>query len=197
MTKVKICGLTNSDDVRVCVRAGADFIGFVLSPSPRRVDLDQLEHLVGALNGTCYCVGVFATEDDLLRYALTCTVELDYYQVYFDPPVLSDRPPRLGWIRAHLMNGANLPAQALLTTPALLDFKHSTFEHMHTLIEPHREIIDSSIILAGNLTPDNVGGVVRTLKPWGVDVARGTESIPGKKDHALIAQFMKSVHYAH
>jgi len=49
-----------------------------------------------------------------------------------------------------------------------------------------------SMLLAGGLTPDNVSDVVRQIRPWGVDVASGTEAAPGKKDHAKVLAFIRN-----
>jgi phosphoribosylanthranilate isomerase len=48
------------------------------------------------------------------------------------------------------------------------------------------------VILAGSLDPGNVADAVRAARPWGVDTARGVETAPGVKDHALIRAFVRN-----
>ena len=193
MTKIKICGVTSVEDALICVDAGADFLGFVLSDSPRRVNFGRLYNLSTAVDSSCRQVGVFAAEADLIDFSQNCDVELDHYQIYFEPPATEIRPPRLGIIRAYWMNAEAPVDLAALTVPALLDFKHSSIEQMQSQLAAHQETVGNSVMLAGRLTPDTVGAVIRTLRPWGVDVARGSESAPGKKDPLLVTRFVEAV----
>ncbi|MCB0084535.1 MAG: hypothetical protein KDE47_26530, partial [Caldilineaceae bacterium] len=50
----------------------------------------------------------------------------------------------------------------------------------------------AGLLLAGGLTPQNVAQAIRTVQPWGVDVASGVERAPGQKDHDLVAEFVKA-----
>jgi phosphoribosylanthranilate isomerase len=49
------------------------------------------------------------------------------------------------------------------------------------------------LLLAGGLTPENVGDAIAQVHPWGVDVASGVEASPGKKDHAKVREFVRIV----
>jgi phosphoribosylanthranilate isomerase len=54
----------------------------------------------------------------------------------------------------------------------------------------------TNVIIAGGLTAENVSEAIKLLRPWGVDVASGVESEPGKKDHGKVRAFVKSVREA-
>jgi phosphoribosylanthranilate isomerase len=66
----------------------------------------------------------------------------------------------------------------------------------HEALEPMLNALTTPIIVAGGLTPESIGDVIRRLRPWGVDVSSGVESAPGIKNPALIHEFCAAVHEA-
>lgn len=196
MTKVKICGITTVADAVAVANAGADFIGLVLSPSPRQMDINKLSSIVEAVSGRSAIVGVFASPTDLLAFDHESDALLDYYQVYFDHSNLEVRLPRQGLIRSFWINGS--ASEPLVDHQGLLlcDFKKSSVDAMRQLCSTSPELVHNRTFIAGNLTVDNVDRLVKAYKPFGVDVARGTESSPGIKDMKKVEEFIRRVRNA-
>ncbi|MFH2055033.1 MAG: phosphoribosylanthranilate isomerase [bacterium] len=192
MTKTKICGITSVADALLAVDAGADFLGYVLSDSPRRIGYETLAEIVTAVGDRATHVGVFANEADLRQYAHLAGVRLNYYQVYFAVDKTERPLPTCGWIDAVWVDAET---KSLSPTNGLLlaDFKKSGNEAMSRLLGDLDGALQEKVILAGNLTVDNVGEVVRAYQPYAVDVARGTESEPGVKDEQLVREFIQRV----
>jgi len=195
MTKTKICGITSVEDALVAVDAGADFLGFVLSDSPRRIGYETLAEIVTTVGDRAYSVGVFANEDDLRQFVHLSRVRLDYYQIYFKVDRTRRPLPKRGWIDAFWVNEeleSIEPSHGLL----LADFKKAGAELMPKLLGPLNGTLQEKMILAGNLTVETAADIVRRYQPYAVDVARGTERKPGIKDAKLVREFIREVQNA-
>jgi phosphoribosylanthranilate isomerase len=193
MTRVKICGITSAHDAKAVIEAGADFIGVVLSHSPRRAGIEQLPGIIEAAGSCCPVVGVFANAVDLLAFDAECQIPLDYYQVYFENAGLPVRPPRTQWISSFQLTSFDQVPRANSDSLRLYDFKSGAISAARARPSAERSTIRERSIVAGNLTVSTVTEVVTRLQPFGVDVARGTESSPGIKDLKLVEQFIRKV----
>lgn len=196
MTLIKICGVTNIEDARLCIDAGIDFIGLVLSDSPRRVGYDAVGRILAEAAGKCHVVGVFAKPDDLLRFDHMTDFVLDYCQVYFAPPANLHRAPTRGWIHSTLIADTIATASLGNGDLCLLDFKNLLIADIDRWLDNPAVTLSPRALLGGNLTADNVADVINAHRPFGVDVARGTERLPGIKDHDLVIRFVEAVRYA-
>jgi phosphoribosylanthranilate isomerase len=192
VTLVKICGMTNADDVDQAVAAGADMIGFVLVPwSPRAVDLDAVRTLRRHVPRGVEAVGVLADETAGYAAQVLEVAELDRVQVY--GPHAAETREVLG---ERALVGYRLPADEIgADDPVLLDrafgdepTKEDLAAHWGVVAELGRS--GRRVVLAGALSPDNVADAVRATQPWGVDVARGVEREPGIKDHDRVSAFI-------
>jgi phosphoribosylanthranilate isomerase len=216
MTWIKICGMTNLDDALVAVDAGADAVGFVFyEKSPRCVSVETAREIVEKLPERIDKIGVFVNEVPEHVSAVTDQVGLTAVQFHGDewksPLVYSVNRdaffclPMLEMVRdpstaVHsLRNVESFPnlvgflldsgtAEKRGGTGKAFPWGHAlSFSSLKTL---HR------IVIAGGLTPSNVGEAVGYLDPWGVDVVSGVEARPGKKDPEKVRAFVRAVREA-
>jgi len=197
--KVKICGVTNFDDALAAVDAGADALGFMFyEPSPRNVPVKLAADIIRQLPPFIAKVGVFvnATEETVRMIVTECG--LDTVQFHGDePPEFCRRFSPLKIYKAfRLENLESLRALPGYRTDAwLLDSfvegkPGGTGAKFNWDLAVEATQLGRPIILAGGLTPENVGGAVRKVRPFAVDVSSGVESAPGKKDHAKLRRFI-------
>ncbi len=202
--RIKICGITRSEDALAAVTAGADAIGLVFyPPSPRNVSIDQAATIAADLPPFVTTVGLFVNAEADWISQVVREVGIDLIQFHGDECAdycsSHDRP----WIRAlRMKEGLNLGEQMAVFANArgvLLDAYRpgipggtgETFDWSRipaTLTQP--------IILAGGLRPDNVADAVRQVKPYAVDVSGGVESSPGIKDADKIHRFVAQARQA-
>jgi phosphoribosylanthranilate isomerase len=208
MTAVKVCGIMRPEDAVAAAEAGADFVGLVFAPSRRRVTAEQARAILQGLRkgrpDPPQAVGVFADmpADEVNRIAREAGV--DRVQLSGHEPPEYRRLIHLPVIKAVKLPQGMAPGAArelLETTSHALQPETDL-----CLVEPYVEgayggtgtPYDSAVVegldgftflLAGGLTAETVGGAVRRLKPWGVDVSSGVET-DGAKDKAKIARFV-------
>lgn len=209
MTIVKICGTTNLDDALAAAEAGADLLGFIFYPrSPRYVVPETAAEIVRAVRASYIappqCVGVFVNTPLQEVQVILAQTGLDLAQLHGDEPVeqvqaLSGRGFKA--IRPTEMEQATALAMAYAPfgSPSgpqlLIDAYHpqlyggggrrGDWEVAATVARRVKRLL-----LAGGLTPENVAEAVSRVKPWGVDVASGVETAPGRKDHAKVRAFI-------
>jgi phosphoribosylanthranilate isomerase len=220
MPWIKICGITNLEDARVAVDAGADALGFVFyQKSPRRVDAETVKDIVAKLPAKVEKVGVFV-DDPLDEVAKTAReAALTAVQVSGESAL-----GRLeAWLHEECGNVENL--KLVPSVPA----SHLANGGVHIAEELRKHLlgvlIDSAskgqpggtgevfdwqaarqmitmlgmtfpVIVAGGLNPANVGDAIRLFQPFGVDVASGVEARPGKKDPAKVRAFVQAAREA-
>lgn len=202
MTRVKICGITRLEDAQLAVELGASALGFnFFPPSPRYIAPAEARQIIRQLPPFVTAVGVFANETDSKHVAAVArdagVAALQLHGPWF--PDIDRTLARYRLIRAiAVQRGSTFDhlrrwkANAYLFDayhPKLLGGTGKTFEWKMAL-EAKKY---GPIILAGGLTPRNVGKAIREAKPFAVDVASGVESAPGKKDRARLRAFFGAV----
>ncbi len=196
MVQVKICGITSAQDGLAAASLGADMIGLVFAPSPRRVSPDRARQIVLALPPRIKCVGVFVDAPVAQVRELRDYCGLDLVQLHGAESEAEAASLGRGVIKALRVSTENgfdarayVGATLLLDThvPGSLGGTGQTFDWSLAVEAARRR----SIILAGGLNPDNVASAIETVNPHAVDVSSGVESEPGRKDHDRIASFIR------
>jgi phosphoribosylanthranilate isomerase len=202
MVKVKICGITNLKDARQAVEAGADFLGFnFYLRSPRYVTPQRARGILRRLPKKIVSVGVFVNEreDEMLEIARR--VGLDYLQLHGEesPATIAHLARNLPVIKAvrvrNSFRAAELARYKHVSAFLLDGFdrrRHGGSGKTFPWNLALRAKRAGHIFLAGGLTPGNVKEAIRSAKPYAVDVCSGVEARPGKKDPALVANFMRA-----
>lgn len=203
-TKVKICGLTNFEDSQVAVNAGADALGFVFyKKSPRYVDPKIVKTIIHELPPFILTVGVFVNEEALDVKSIMAECGLSLVQLHGDEtpaycttlnyPIL--RGIRLR-DRGNFLAMAEYKGRARVRAFMVDAFSESAFGGTGERADWNlaaEAAQSSSIFLAGGLTPENVQEAIQKVRPYGVDVSSGVEDSPGKKNHAKIMAFVRTV----
>ncbi len=203
MIKVKICGITNSEDARAAVEAGADALGFVLHrKSPRCVPMDVVKAIVAALPPFVLPVGVFVNEEAATVREVMDQCGLALAQLHGEETASYCETLGRPILRAIRLRG---PGDLL----ALAEYKGRA-QVRGFLVDAFSEkeyggtgqVADwglaaeaaksAQILLAGGLTPENVREAIRQVRPYGVDVSSGVEASPGKKDRAKVGAFIRA-----
>jgi phosphoribosylanthranilate isomerase len=192
--RVKICGLTNAADMRHAVDAGADYLGLVFAPSPRRVDPADLDAWLDDARGLAELVGVFRDASVEQVVEMVEQFDLDFVQLH-------GREHGVEWSRlpVRLIEARVVAASGGLPGPRfpgaswadLLDGgagDGKSFDWDLAIPETRAR----RVFLAGGLRPDNVADAVRRVRPFAVDVSSGVESRPGRKDPQQVAAFVRA-----
>ena len=198
--EVKICGLTNLDDAKAAVDAGADYIGFVLyAGSPRAVKPESLPGLVNALS-PARAVAVVVNMDRRSIEWLVGRCALHAVQFHGDEDPADGRGlDAQVWRAVSFRNGAWAPdpgvwgGAARLVVDASDPKRYGGSGEVADWAAAARLAAKRQVMLAGGLNPANVAAAVRAVRPAGVDVAGGVECAPGRKDHAAVRRFIEAV----
>ena len=212
---IKICGNTSLEDALLAANAGADAVGFIFAPSPRRVTVDQIAKITPHLPAKLEKIGVFvdATVEEItttIRTAGLTGVQLHFgIPATASPELRKEFGPALRILRVvHFGPQAAEQAASFAADPntdaILIDSRTATavggtgitFDWnvaRKTLFGPNS---DTKLVVAGGLNPTNVAEAIATLRPWGVDVVSGVESAPGHKDPTKVRAFIANARAA-
>lgn len=200
-TRIKICGFTRPDDARQAAALGVDAIGLVFyAPSPRAVDIACAQAIVEALPPFVSTVGLFVDESAEQVRRVMEQVPLGLLQFHGDES--PDYCAQFGrpWLKAiRMREGVGLAREAERHRGAaglLLDAYRpgtpgGTGESFEWSRVPRN--LNLPIVLAGGLTPANVGEAIAAVHPFAVDLSGGVESAKGIKDVVKMAALVAAV----
>jgi phosphoribosylanthranilate isomerase len=201
-TRVKICGITRGEDAQLAVELGAAALGFnFYPPSPRYIDPADARAIILKLPPLITAVGIFANESDdehVARVAKESRVTVVQLHGPQFPPLegaLADFPRilavavRKGFQPAMLRD---LGGEAFLLDAFDAELLGGTGKPFNWALAREANRF-GTIILAGGLTPENVGQAIREVRPFAVDVASGVESAPGVKDASKLRGLFAAV----
>ena len=213
MIRVKICGLGTPSDACVAAEAGADFIGMVFVPERhRRITPDEAKDIVDAVRGldgpSPRMVGLFADQplEEVNEVVAHCGVdavqlcgrESVEYAAAVDCQVIKVVHVPASYRAPHnvpqLAGGVREYADAgcLVTLDRLVEgIQGGTGQSFNLDVAASLSRRGVSFLLAGGLTPANVGRAISIVRPWGVDVSSGVETL-GKKDRRKIQRFVSN-----
>lgn len=208
--RIKFCGITSLKDAEKAVTAGADALGFVFfRESPRYVKPNDAEAIIKNLPPFITAAGVFVNED--LGFIEECIEKcgLGAVQLHGDEDAkYYSRFKSLKFKGVKLIKAVRVKGRESLDLieecPAdafLLDaYKSSVYGGTGTGFDRTLAVLAKEycrrLIISGGLSPDNVYDVVKEIRPYGVDVSSGIESIPGKKNIELMEEFVREVRRA-
>ena len=219
--RVKICGITTSEDARMVADSGVDAIGLnFYSKSSRFVSVESSREIVRSLPPFVSSTGVFVdtSDDDIKRIATE--IGLGAVQTYDERCLHCDFSPTahipafrvkeradLDSIRGSVSHClSRIPGTTSLRAILVDSFvagemggtgRTAPWDLIAELISSiEGERLPIPVILAGGLTPDNVAEAIRVVRPWGVDVAGGVEIRPGLKDAGKVRAFVTAVREA-
>ena len=217
---VKVCGITRLQDADQAADHGASAIGFIFWPgSPRYISPEDARAIVRRKAAGLRTVGVFVDEAVERVQQIAEVVGLDLVQLHGNETAADVRAAQLklrpgGNPRASVGRGFSRAVEVIkavaLNGSAPVDL--SGFDDdVLILLDAHdparhggtgrtidwaaaRDVASARrTILAGGLTPDNVGAAVAAVEPYGVDVSSGVESAPGVKDAMRLKRFFEAL----
>jgi phosphoribosylanthranilate isomerase len=214
LTRVKICGITEAVNARAATEAGADFIGVVIAPSPRQVTPDRAREIMAAVrdqNPATTVVGVFVNTPAPTVNFLATYCGLDWVQLsgnetweycqHIEKPLIKAVHISAKCTEDELLSQLENGQRLLDTRPPvfLLDtFAEKQYGGTGQVFpwEIARQAAAAfPVIIAGGLNSENVGQVIESLHPWGVDVSSGVED-NGVKSVKKIREFINAARSA-
>ncbi len=197
---VKICGITSEDDALLATALDADALGFVFAPSKRQMHPEAVRDIVRRLPREIVTLGVFRDEHPERVVEIVTRTGLHGAQLHG-----RESPADVEYVKARVQ----VVIQAFAAGDAALAGAAESAADIILVDSPNPgsgKVFDWQLaegapsgirmLLAGGLTPENVGFAIRRVRPWGVDVSTGVEESPGRKDSRKLREFVAAAREA-
>ncbi|WP_454783083.1 phosphoribosylanthranilate isomerase [Legionella sp. WA2022007384] len=199
--RVKMCGMTRSEDVAHAINLGVDAIGLIFYPkSARYVSIDQAKVLLKDLPAFVNSVAVLVNPERDLVHQIVEELPIQLLQFHGDESAEFCEQFNMPFIKAIHCNSATYihqAAQDFATARALLLDTPSEVARGGTGCAFDWKIIPQKLekpyILAGGLDEFNVLEAIKSCHPYAVDLCSGIEVSPGIKDHGKMSRFMQKL----
>ena len=189
MNKIKICGITNTNDALECVKLKVDFIGFIFyKKSKRFINLEQAQAIIKSLNTKINKVGVFVNETTQVINEYVEALGLDYVQLHGE-----EQPKMIEEIKCKTIKAFSVGSSSLKEVVLEYDSEYWLFDSSDDNLKGGTgksfdwnliTDIDSKnkIILSGGLNENNIVSAIENRNINFFDICSGVESSPGHKD---------------
>lgn len=202
-TKIKICGITNLEDALISINAGVDALGFIISPSPRQIEINVAHKIISKLPPIVTTIGVFINEPVSFVKEAIEYCSFSCIQLQGDENLENFSSIKIPVIKSYKIKNKLQANDLKLNDKAdiyLFDkyddkLQGGTGEKFDWNILKGKHFL-KPYILAGGLSPQNVANAIYLLQPYAVDVSSGVEKSKGIKDASLINSFVKEVQIA-
>jgi phosphoribosylanthranilate isomerase len=209
-TRIKICGITNSDDAELAIELGADALGFIMVPESKRyVPADDVERIISSIAPSSPFTSFVAVVRNVVEARNVDCV--DCAQYYEGSPLDGNGRQRLiAVLRIRTLGDLSTLATFSRTNEPLV----GVYSRVQAVLldtysekalggagEPFdwsiaaaaKQMLPVAIVVAGGMNPDNVGRMLDEVRPYAVDVSSGVEVFPGKKDPSKLKDFIQAV----
>ena len=198
-TRIKVCGITRPEDGRLALEAGADYLGMILTESPRRLSLEDARAVRRALPSDAAIVGVFADEPPSVVEPFVTGLGLHAVQVRGWIPRDAPFPAEIWDVlrESSLPDPTTLPMVPLRTY--LLDAHDAnlpggTGRRSDWIWAKRCVEVGRRLFVAGGLRAENVEKLIDEVRPFGVDACSGLEASVGRKSPEKVRAFIERVH---
>ena len=205
-TRVKICGITRTQDARAAAEAGADAIGLVFyPPSPRYLSAERAVEIRDALPPFVQTVALFVNPDAAQVAQALQRVRPAMLQFHGEESAEFCAQFGVPFVKAYRVRSGGSAGAAL---EYLRPFSRAAAWLYDSHVPEYGGVGESfdwsllpatrerPLILSGGLSRANIAEAIRRVRPWGVDVSSGVESAKGIKDAGKIAAFIEEVRNA-